>query len=94
MSKVKVIVGLSGGVDSSVCAYLLKEQGYEVIGVTMKTWTDEELLAQSAACGGKSAIDDARAVANTLGIDYHVVDFVDEFQESVKDYFVEEWQTV
>ena len=49
------------------------------------------IVAQSAACGGKSAIDDARAVANTLGIDYHVVDFVDEFQKSVKDYFVDEY---
>ncbi len=89
----KVVVGMSGGVDSSVTAYLLKKQGYDVIGVTMQIWQDEEFcdVLDNNGCCGLSAVDDARRVANTLGIDYFVLNFKKEFKENVIDYFVEEY---
>ena len=89
--KTKVVVGMSGGVDSSVAAYLLKEQGYEVIGVTMQIWQDEDIAAQSenGGCCGLSAVDDARMVAQTLDIPHYVMNFKKEFKEKVMDYFVE-----
>lgn len=91
--KQKVVVGMSGGVDSSVAAYLLKEQGYDVIGVTMQIWQDEEEEARSASggCCGLSAVDDARRVAEHLKIPYYVMNFKKEFQCNVIDYFVEEY---
>lgn len=93
MAKKKVIVGMSGGVDSSVAAYLLKEQGYDVIGVTMQIWQDEELAVQeeNGGCCGLSAVDDARRVANDLDIPYYVMNFKKEFKENVIDYFVDEY---
>lgn len=89
----KVVVGMSGGVDSSVAAYLLKEQGYEVIGVTMQIWQDEAEVIQeeNGGCCGLSAVDDARRVASDLGIPYYVMNFKEEFKEQVIDYFVEEY---
>ncbi|MDE5598376.1 MAG: tRNA 2-thiouridine(34) synthase MnmA [Lachnospiraceae bacterium] len=82
---------MSGGVDSSVAAYLLKEQGYDVIGVTMQIWQDEEAWTQAknGGCCGLSAVDDARAVAQKLEIPYYVMNFKKEFKENVIDYFVE-----
>ena len=89
--KTKVVVGMSGGVDSSVAAYLLKEQGYDVIGVTMQIWQDEDIAAQSenGGCCGLSAVDDARLVAQKLDIPHYVMNFKKEFKEKVMDYFVE-----
>ena len=89
----KVVVGLSGGVDSSVAACLLKEQGYEVIGVTMRTWQDEpeELSQENGGCCGLSAVEDARRVAQELGIPYYVMNFKREFKTKVIDYFVDEY---
>ncbi len=89
----KVVVGMSGGVDSSVAAYLLKEQGYEVIGVTMQIWQDEDLAVQqeNGGCCGLSAVDDARRVAADLGIPYYVMNFKQEFKEHVIDYFIDEY---
>lgn len=89
----KVVVGMSGGVDSSVAACLLKEQGYDVIGVTMQIWQEEdpELTEENGGCCGLSAVDDARKVAWTLGIPYYVMNFRKEFKESVMDYFVDEY---
>lgn len=91
--KKKVVVGMSGGVDSSVAAYLLKEQGYEVIGVTMQIWQDEERRTQeeNGGCCGLSAVDDARRVAQRLDIPYYVMNFKQEFKCKVMDYFVEEY---
>lgn len=91
--KKKVAVGMSGGVDSSVAAYLLKEQGYDVIGVTMQIWQDEDPLAQAenGGCCGLSAVDDARRVADRLGIPYYVLNFKREFKENVIDYFMDEY---
>ena len=91
--KKKVVVGMSGGVDSSVAAMLLKEQGYDVIGVTMQIWQDEEEAAKEAngGCCGLSAVDDARRVAQRLEIPYYVMNFKKEFKCHVMDYFVAEY---
>lgn len=91
--KKKVVVGMSGGVDSSVAAYLLKKQGYDVIGVTMQIWQDEEKEAkeENGGCCGLSAVDDARRVAQFLDIPYYVMNFKKEFRKKVMDYFVEEY---
>ena len=89
----KVIVGMSGGVDSSVAAYLLKKQGYDVVGVTMQIWQedDSEFIEESGGCCGLTAVDDARLVAESLDIPYYVMNFRDEFREQVIDYFVQEY---
>lgn len=89
----KIVVGLSGGVDSSVAAYLLKEAGHEVIGVTMQIWQEEanEIQEENGGCCGLSAVEDARRVAQKLGIPYYVMNFRQEFKESVIDYFVAEY---
>lgn len=92
--KEKVVVGMSGGVDSSVAAYLLKEQGYDVIGVTMQIWQDEDVFVQSqeGGCCGLSAVDDARRVAERLEIPYYVMNFKEDFHKYVIDYFVSEYE--
>ena len=93
MDRKKVVVGMSGGVDSSVAAWLLKEQGYDVIGVTMQIWQDEDAEVQEAegGCCGLSAVDDARRVAMDLGIPYYVMNFKEEFRKNVMDYFAGEY---
>ncbi|HDK7176436.1 TPA: tRNA 2-thiouridine(34) synthase MnmA [Clostridium botulinum] len=90
--KKKVLVGMSGGVDSSVAAYLLKEQGYEVIGVTMQIWQDdEEFIEKEGGCCSLSAVADARRVSNKIGIPFYVMNFKDAFKRNVIDYFVDEY---
>ena len=91
--KKKVVIGMSGGVDSSVAAYLLKEQGYDVMGVTMQIWQEKDTFEaeEQGGCCGLSAVDDARRVANALGIPYYVMQFRDVFKEKVMDYFVKEY---
>ena len=84
---------MSGGVDSSVAACLLKEQGYDVIGVTMQIWQEEEpeKVEENGGCCGLSAVDDARRVAWSLGIPYYVMNFRKEFKQTVMDYFMSEY---
>lgn len=94
MNKKTVVVGMSGGVDSSVAAYLLKEQGYNVIGVTMQIWQSESHQQQSenGGCCGISAVEDARRIAFKLDIPYYVMNFRESFQKNVIDYFISEYQ--
>ncbi len=91
----RVLMAMSGGVDSSVAAALLVEQGYEVIGVTMNTWTDdipEEIqMNQHSGCCSLAAVEDARSVAHKLGIPYYVMNFQGQFARTVIDYFIEEY---
>ena len=90
--KQKVVVGMSGGVDSSAAAWLLKEQGYEVIGVTMQIWQEDALQdSLEGSCCGVSAVEDARRVAQILDIPYYVMNFRRQFRRDVMDYFVAEY---
>ena len=84
---------MSGGVDSSVAAYLLKQQGYDVIGVTMQIWQqeDNQTMEENGGCCGLSAVEDARHVAQMLGIPYYVMNFRREFDEKVIQYFMKEY---
>jgi len=90
--KQRVLLGMSGGVDSSVAGYLLREQGYEVIGVTMKVWPQDCISRAEDKCCGPQAVADARAVAHSLGISHYVVDEADQFERLVIDYFSSEYQ--
>jgi tRNA-specific 2-thiouridylase len=92
MNKKRVLLGMSGGVDSSVAGYLLREQGYEVIGVTMKVWPQDCISRAEDKCCGPQAVADARAVAHLLGIPHYVVDEADHFQQTVINYFASEYQ--
>ena len=93
MSKPKVLVALSGGVDSSVAAYILKEQGYDVIGATMQIWQNENIcdIQSKGGCCGTEAVEDARKVAAMLDIPFYVLNFKDEFKSKVIDYFTREY---
>ncbi len=87
--KIKVYVGLSGGVDSSVTAALLKEQGYAVTGVFMKNWSKD---LPGYPCPWKEDFQDAKRVAVQLGIDFKMYDFETEYQHKVVDYMIEEYK--
>ena len=87
----RVVVGLSGGVDSSVAAYLLKEQGYEVIGLFMKNWHDDSVTI-SNECPWLEDSNDAMLVAEKLGIPFQVVDLSEEYKERIVDYMFREYE--
>ena len=91
-SQQRVLLGMSGGVDSSVAGYLLREQGYDVVGVTMKVWPQDCISRAEDKCCGPQAIADARGVAHSLGIPHYVVDEADQFERVVIDYFSSEYQ--
>lgn len=84
----RVVVGLSGGVDSSVSAYLLKQQGYEVIGLFMKNWEDDD---DSEYCSSRQDFIDATSVADVIGIDIEAVNFAKEYKERVFADFLREY---
>src|SRR5436305_11712436 len=90
--KQRVLLGMSGGVDSSVAGYLLREQGYEVVGVTMKVWPQDCISRAEDKCCGPQAVADARSVAHALGFPHYVVDEADQFERVVIDYFSSEYQ--
>lgn len=94
-----VVLGLSGGVDSSVAAYILKEQGYRVIGVFMKNWDsalNHDILGNPTVnneiCENERDFQDVKLVAESLGIEYHSVDFVQEYWDRVFTYFLDEYK--
>jgi len=93
MRKKKVMIGMSGGVDSSVTAAILIREGFEVIGVTMQIWPDmaEERKDTEGGCCSLSAVDDARKVADKLGIPYYVMNFKEVFEDKVIKYFEKDY---
>ncbi len=91
MEKDRVVMAMSGGVDSSVAAALLLEKGYKVIGVTMQLWPDAGRAEREGGCCSLSAVEDARRVADKLGIPYYVMNFKDYFKDKVIEYFVKEY---
>ncbi|WP_163652963.1 tRNA 2-thiouridine(34) synthase MnmA [Listeria sp. PSOL-1] len=88
-SKTRVVVGMSGGVDSSVTAYLLKEQGYDVVGIFMKNWDDTD---ESGVCTATEDYEDVIRVANQIDIPYYAVNFEKEYWEKVFTYFLDEYK--
>ncbi len=90
----KALIAMSGGVDSSVAACLMKEQGYSCIGATMKLFYNEEIgLSREHTCCSLADVEDARSVADQLDIPYYVFNFSDKFRECVIDRFVEAYET-
>ena len=95
---------MSGGVDSSTAAYLLKQQGYEVIGVHMKYWNEEDdieidqngvvthMTGRANKCCSLESVEDARLVANKIGIPFYVVDFKENFKKRIVDYYIEQFE--
>src|SRR5260370_29583783 len=90
--KTRVVVGRSGGVDSSAAAGLLLDQGYDVIGITLKLWPQDCVSRAEDKCCGPQAVMDARSVSHKLGIPYYLIDEAGEFQKQVINYFAEEYK--
>ncbi|WIV13838.1 tRNA 2-thiouridine(34) synthase MnmA [Proteiniborus sp. MB09-C3] len=86
---IKIVVGMSGGVDSSVTAYLLKEQGYDVIGIFMKNWDEKD---EAGVCTAEADYEDVRRVSAQLDIPYYTVNFTKEYWDRVFSYFLEEYK--
>ncbi|MFA4995979.1 MAG: tRNA 2-thiouridine(34) synthase MnmA [Patescibacteria group bacterium] len=93
--KIKVAIGMSGGVDSSVAAKLLKDQGYEVVGFMMKLWPGSEIKCdKDNACCDIDGLQDAKRIAAILDIPFYVVDVREKFKKEVVDYFIEEYKNL
>ena len=90
--KTRVVVGMSGGVDSSATAALLLEQGYDVVGITLKLWPQDCVSRAEDKCCGPQAVMDARSVCHKLGIPYYLIDEAAEFQTHVIQYFADEYK--
>ena len=88
-SETRVVVGMSGGVDSSVTAHILKEQGYDVIGIFMKNWDDTD---ENGMCTATEDYEDVIKVCNQIGIPYYAVNFEKEYWDKVFTYFLEEYK--
>jgi tRNA-specific 2-thiouridylase len=88
-SQIKVVVGMSGGVDSSVSAYLLKQQGYQVEGLFMKNWEEDD---NDEYCAAADDLKDAQAVSDKLGITLHTINFAAEYWDNVFEYFLAEYK--
>ena len=85
----KALIAMSGGVDSSVAAYLMKEHGYDCIGVTMKLFQNEDAgVSRKKSCCSLDDVEDARSVAHNLGMPYYVFNFTADFKKQVMDRFV------
>ncbi len=93
-TKEKVVIAMSGGVDSSVCAAMMKDLGYDCVGMTMRLWKGPEAEAMSCSsksCCGAESVEDARLVAETVGIPYYAINFKEEFWKEVVEVFAEEY---
>ena len=90
--KTRVVVGMSGGVDSSAAAALLLEQGYDVVGITLKLWPQDCISRAEDKCCGPQAVADARAVCHRLGVPFYLVDEAADFQNAVIHYFAAEYK--
>ena len=88
-AKQKVLLGMSGGVDSSVAAILLQKQGFDVIGVTMKLWQDMRFAKNDFDCINTDNTDDAKRICGLLGIEHYTLDFADKFKKYVVDNFID-----
>ena len=88
-AKTRVVVGMSGGVDSSVTALLLKEQGYDVVGIFMKNWDDTD---ENGFCSATEDYKDVALVADQIGVPYYSVNFEKEYHDRVFTYFLDEYK--
>ncbi len=90
--KIRVLVGMSGGVDSSATAAALINEGYDVVGVTLKLWPQDCVNRAEDKCCGPQAVMDARSVCHKLGVPYYLIDEAEDFQKEVINYFAEEYK--